>query len=77
MIHMTLILAALIGAAGCTSGDDRQARPVPPPIARGKCVVDMYVGDVASKQICQYQGSSWYCSSDICVRDQLESGGSL
>ena len=42
------------------------SRPVtdPPPILLGKCIADEYVGEIAMKQSCNYNGYGWHCSWD-------------
>jgi len=36
--------------------------PLPPPIEKGTCLVDHYVGPQAMKQTCTYVGYSWACT---------------
>lgn len=55
----TLVLVLVLTLAACKT---------PPPIASGKCLVDVYDKDVASRQTCQYQGYTWRCVSDQCTR---------
>lgn len=50
----------------------------PPPIALGKCLVDVYEANVAKKQKCNYIGYIWECErtdkEDVCRRGP-ETGG--
>lgn len=54
-----LILVALMLCATC-----KEKALQPPPIAKGKCLVDRYVGPQAMQQGCQYEGYSWACVFD-------------
>jgi hypothetical protein len=73
MIKMkTIILLSMLSA--CKEPGSAQVSP--PPIAEGKCLVDVYIGDQAITQVCVHKGYEWNCTlvGNMCKRGREASG---
>lgn len=58
MKYLLLSIALLTACKEAAPGSDI---PLPPPIAKGKCLADQYVGPTAIRQSCIYSGYDWAC----------------
>lgn len=62
VVFTVLVAAELIVFAVCLAGC--KDRPLPDPMAQGRCTVDRYTGGQQSGHACEYQGYLWYCTPD-------------
>jgi len=57
-----LVMAALLPLPSCKRVPSAE---VPPPVARGSCLVNRWYGGVAVDQDCSMGGYAWHCTQAI------------
>lgn len=78
VVCLLIVASWYVRARGSDIAVDVADRPLPPPVAQGRCVVDVYRDAEIQRRTCVHQGYEWSCASDggyvVCTRGKEASG---